>query len=76
MKFWKNIETGKILGHYADFPNGLDGCALFERDEAVAVVPTEGVDERAVLALRYEAKFGKAPHPHTKIETLRERVEE
>jgi len=83
MKVWARISDGKMMGYQSDFPKGLDGCMLVEQgekprvaaitDESTAVIASDP-DERAALEAQYEAKFGKAPHPAMKWDTLRERL--
>lgn len=45
-------------------------------DEALDKLNTAPADERADLIEQYKAKFGRAPHPNTSIETLRQKLAE
>lgn len=45
-------------------------------DEALDKLNTAPADERTDLIEQYKAKFGRAPHPNTSIETLRQKLAE
>ena len=87
MKLWIRMSDGKFIGYQSDFPAGIAGCTLEDRDfvptrapitiesSATVVTAVEVVsDERLVLEDAYAEKHGKRPHPAMKLEKLKDAV--
>lgn len=76
------IEPGTY--HDTDLPTGLaqylvDNGHAGLLSESTETIPQETApegNERDLLEAQYQVLYGKAPHPNTKDDTLRQRIEE